>query len=229
VGGNVEDDRLPGRRSTRMTAGDPSLGRRPAERKGDRRQRAILDACEALVTSRGFDAVTVGDIAQGAGITRAALYFYFGSKDEVVTALVSRTVEHLWERSLATAANSDPREAITTAMQRTVEIWGEHGAIMRTAIDLSLGVPEIGHLWARTADMFTEAIAAVLLRAGIMSGDGPDHAPAMSRALCWMIERSFYHASLRRLAAADQSAALRPSRTAVPAGRSIPATTTRPR
>ncbi|WP_347777996.1 hypothetical protein [Nonomuraea sp. B5E05] len=27
------------------------------------------------------------------------------------------------------------------------------------------------------------------------AGTAPDQAPAMARALCWMIERSFYHAS----------------------------------
>ncbi|MEO3890789.1 hypothetical protein ABGB01_35720 [Nonomuraea sp. B5E05] len=36
---------------------------------------------------------------------------------------------------------------------------------------------------------------AVLERAGVEAGTAPDQAPAMARALCWMIERSFYHAS----------------------------------
>jgi hypothetical protein len=66
---------------------------------------------------------------------------------------------------------------------------------MRTAIDLSLTVPEIGELWSHTADLFIEAITAVLERAGVDAGPAPDQAPAMARALCWMIERTFYHAS----------------------------------
>jgi AcrR family transcriptional regulator len=172
----------------------PARGRRAGERKGDLRERAILDTCEALLARKGYDAMTVGDIAQGAGITRGALYFYFGSKQEVVTALVARTVEHLWERSRATARSDDPRLAVAAAMRRTVELWGEHGLVMRTAIDLSLTVPEIGELWDRTADLFIAAITAVLERAGVRAGEGPDGAPAMGRALCWMIERSFYHA-----------------------------------
>nr|WP_220296664.1 TetR/AcrR family transcriptional regulator [Streptomyces sp. MBT84] len=155
----------------------------------------MLDTCEALLAQKGYDAMTVGDIAQGAGITRGALYFYYGSKQEVVTALVARTVEHLWERSRATAEADEPRRAIAAAMQRTVELWNEHGLVMRTAIDLSLPVPEIGELWNHTADLFIAAITAVLERAGIQAGAAPDQAPAMARALCWMIERTFYHAS----------------------------------
>ncbi|ACU77677.1 transcriptional regulator, TetR family [Catenulispora acidiphila DSM 44928] len=176
-------------------SGHHTPSRRAAQSKGDLRERAILDTCEALLTDKGYDAVTVGDIAQGAGITRGALYFYFGSKQEVVTALVARTVEHLWERSRSTARADVPRQAIATAMRRTVELWNEHGPVMRTAIDLSLTVPEIGNLWNQTADLFIEAIAAVLEHAGVEPGDEPKQASAMARALCWMIERNFYHAS----------------------------------
>jgi AcrR family transcriptional regulator len=178
-----------------MPGHHPARGRRATERKGDARERAILDTCEALLARKGYDAMTVGDIARGAGITRGALYFYFGSKQEVVTALVARTVEHLWERSRATAQTEEPRRAIAAAMRRTVELWNEHGLVMRTAIDLSLTVPEIGELWNHTADLFIAAITAVLERAGIRAGAAPDHASALARALCWMIERTFYHAS----------------------------------
>ncbi|MFD5137707.1 TetR/AcrR family transcriptional regulator [Streptomyces sp. NPDC058378] len=178
-----------------MPGRPPARGRRTTERKGDVRERAILDTCEALLAHKGYDAMTVGDVSQGAGITRGALYFYFGSKQEVVTALVARTVEHLWERSRATAQTDEPRQAIAAAMQRTVELWNEHGLVMRTAIDLSLTVPEIGELWNHTADLFIAAITAVLERSGIQAGTRPDQASAMARALCWMIERTFYHAS----------------------------------
>ncbi|WP_410598980.1 TetR/AcrR family transcriptional regulator [Amycolatopsis sp. lyj-90] len=171
------------------------MSRRTTERKGDVRERAILDTCEVLLAHKGYDAMTVGDIAQGAGITRGALYFYFGSKQEVVTALVARTVEHLWERSRVAAEADEPVQAIAAAMRRTVELWNEHGLVMRTAIDLSLTVPEIGELWSRTADLFSSAITAVLERAGVRAGAEPDQASSMARALCWMIERSFYHAS----------------------------------
>ncbi|MFE2373968.1 TetR/AcrR family transcriptional regulator [Streptomyces sp. NPDC059398] len=178
-----------------MPGHDPVRGRRATERKGDVRERAILDTCEALLARKGYDAMTVGDIAQGAGITRGALYFYFGSKQEVVAALVARTVEHLWERSRAAAEADEPRQAIAAAMRRTVELWNDHGLVMRTAIDLSLTVPEIGELWNHTADLFIAAITAVLERAGVEPGSGPEQAAAMAGALCWMIERTFYHAS----------------------------------
>jgi AcrR family transcriptional regulator len=167
-----------------------------APRKGDLREQAILDTAERLLAVSGYEAMTVADIASGSGITRGALYFYFGSKQEVVTALVARTVRALQEKSRAAEDDpADPRTAIETAMRRTVTLWYEHGLVMRAAIDLSPAVPEIGALWNQTASIFIRAITRILERAGIPPGTQPGQAAAMAAPICWMIERSFYHAS----------------------------------
>ncbi|MEW2522286.1 TetR/AcrR family transcriptional regulator [Actinacidiphila alni] len=170
--------------------------RSPAPRKGDLREKAILETAERLLGEKGYEALTVADVAAGAGITRGALYFYFGSKQEIVTALVARTVAELWEKSRTAHEADDPREAVDTAMRRTVGLWLEHGLVIRTAVDLAAAVPEIGRLWDRTAELFVAAIARVLERAGVEPGDGPRQAGGMAPPLCWMIERSFYRASL---------------------------------
>ena len=129
-------------------------------------------------------------------MTRGALYFYFASKQDVLIALVARTVQALQEKSAAALTATGPvAEVISTALERTVQLWREHGLVMRTAVDLSSTVPEIDQLWTGTADVFADAIAAVLHRAGVPTGNGPGDATALGRALCWMIERSFYQAS----------------------------------
>lgn len=179
-----------------MTTPRPSRRSAPTVRKGDLRERQILDAAENLLATRGYADMTVADIAEAAGITRAALYFYFASKQDVLTALVARTVQALQEKSGAALVDTAPiDEVISTALNRTVQLWREHGLVMRAAVDLSSTVPEINQLWTGTADVFAEAITAVLARGGVLVGDGPGDAPALGRALCWMIERSFYQAS----------------------------------
>jgi AcrR family transcriptional regulator len=165
-------------------------------RKGDLRERQILDSAEKLLATRGYADMTIGDIAEAAGITRGALYFYFASKQDVLTALVARTVQALREKSGATLNDTAPvEEVIETALERTAQLWREHGLVMRAAVDLSSTVPDVDQLWTGTADVFIEAITAVLGRGGVPSGDGPGDAPALGRAMCWMIERSFYQAS----------------------------------
>ena len=92
--------------------------------------------------------MTVGDIAEAAGITRGALYFYFASKQDVLTALVARTVQALQEKSGAALADTAPVEdVIATALERTAQLWREHGPVMRAAVDLGSTVPEIDRLW----------------------------------------------------------------------------------
>ena len=140
--------------------------------------------------------MVIADIAAGAGLTRGALYFYFGSKQDIVTAVVARTVEALREKSRA--ASSDAARgghAINEAMSRTEALWRQHGVVMRAAIDLASSVPEIETLWSDTAEIFIDAIAEILRH----MNTEPDAASAdirdMARALCWMIERSFYQGS----------------------------------
>jgi hypothetical protein len=48
---------------------------------------------------------------------------------------------------------------------------------------------------AGTANVFIDAITEILSRGGVPMGLAPDDTPALARALCWMIERSFYQSS----------------------------------
>ncbi|GAS97714.1 regulatory protein TetR [Mycolicibacterium canariasense] len=186
---------------TRRRSGEP--------RKGDLREAAILDAAERLLSTIGYDAMTIADVAEGAGITRGALYFYFGSKQEIITALFARTVAVLHEKSrAATEDAASGAKAIDTAMRRTEDLWREHGVVMRTAIDLAATVPQLDALWKETADIFIAAIKAILEQMGVPAGKRPDQSSALAEALCWMIERNFYQASRvspARLAQARQA------------------------
>jgi AcrR family transcriptional regulator len=170
--------------------------RSTAPRKGDLRREAILDAAERLLATTGYEDMTIADVAEGAGITRGALYFYFGSKQEIVTALFARYVEALHEKSRAAIEDAAKgAAAIDAAMKRTEAVWREHGVVMRTAIDLAATIDELHTLWAGTADLFIDAIRAILENMGVPAGRGVDESSAIAKALCWMIERNFYQAS----------------------------------
>jgi AcrR family transcriptional regulator len=177
--------------------GGPTRGRREGPRKGDLRERAILDAAEALLEEQGVDPLTVEAIARGAGISRASLYFYFGSKQEVLSALVGRTVALVADdaRQAAEDERPDPAESVARAVRRTEGHWRTHGRVMRAAVELSPSVSEIRELWSGTVAAYATAMAAVLVRGGVADGRGATGAAALSRTLCWMQERTFYLAS----------------------------------
>lgn len=54
------------------------------------REQAILDALEALSAERGFNTITMDDLAASVGISKATLYQHFPSKDEMVSRLLAQ-------------------------------------------------------------------------------------------------------------------------------------------
>lgn len=73
----------------------------------------ILDAAQALFAQRGFSATPIKEIAAGAGVNSALLYYYFADKETLYRAMLSRVVETLLA-SLASRLEgvTDPAEAI---------------------------------------------------------------------------------------------------------------------
>src|SRR3954467_8899803 len=67
-------------------------GRRPARPSGDDRELAILATAERLLAEKPLSAISVDDLARGAGISRPTFYFYFSSKDAVLLSLLDRVV-----------------------------------------------------------------------------------------------------------------------------------------
>ena len=54
------------------------------------RRDQILDAANALFAERGYDAVSIEDIARSAGVARGLVHHYFGGRKEVYLALLER-------------------------------------------------------------------------------------------------------------------------------------------
>jgi TetR/AcrR family transcriptional regulator, ethionamide resistance regulator len=184
--------------------------RRTAPRKGDLREAAILDAAERQLSDRGADRITVETIATAAGITRGALYFYFGSKNDVLAALVERTATAVVAEIEAAdrSAPEDPREALRQGVSRTADFWAEHGSVMRAAVELSPGVPQIDAYWQAAIEATGDATRSALVRCGVPDDNGPNGARAISAALVSMTERYFYRASKQGTSLADATETL---------------------
>ena len=69
----------------------------------DNRER-ILRAAEHLFAERGFDAASVGSIADAAGVNKALVYYYFESKDHLLVSLFDDMLEDMRDRTEVTDA-----------------------------------------------------------------------------------------------------------------------------
>jgi len=65
----------------------------------------ILDAAELAIAERGKAGARVAAIAEAAGVNKAMLYYYFGSKDDLYAAVLERVLGQVEE--LASTALSD--------------------------------------------------------------------------------------------------------------------------
>lgn len=72
--------------------------------------------CLSLFTERGFDAVSVDEVARAAGIGRRTFFRYFPSKNDVVWGDFDHALED-WERWFASAPR---REPIMSVIRRAV-------------------------------------------------------------------------------------------------------------
>ncbi len=89
-------------------------------RASDRRQQ-ILAAAQDLFIERGFEQVTMGDIAARLGTSRPTIYTYFATTSAILGALFESGLERLWARlePVVAAAQSEPT---LTADQSVISI-----------------------------------------------------------------------------------------------------------
>src|ERR687891_1473936 len=93
-----------------------------AEARGSTRER-ILDAAEQRFSEEGFAGTSLREITALAGVNVAAVNYHFGSKEELLRAVLSRIVEPVNRERLellqraeeAAAPHPSPVEAILEA------------------------------------------------------------------------------------------------------------------
>lgn len=69
----------------------------------------ILDAAERLLAEHGVGGVSIRDITREAGVNLAAISYYFGNKQGLVAAVLSRRLGPLNERRLAMLDEAEQR------------------------------------------------------------------------------------------------------------------------
>src|SRR5277367_6819300 len=79
------------------------IAERRSEEK-ERRRGEILDAADSLYAQKGWESVTVDQVARGARLSRALVYVYFKDKEELLFAVGERAMLLLRDRFMAASA-----------------------------------------------------------------------------------------------------------------------------
>jgi TetR/AcrR family transcriptional regulator len=88
---------------------------------------ALFNAAADLFSRRGFDAVTVDDIARAAGVNRAMLYYHFADKLALYREIVCVMLDHASARVSAVASQpSSPTDKLTQFIAGFVALADSH-------------------------------------------------------------------------------------------------------
>jgi AcrR family transcriptional regulator len=95
-----------------------------AEHRAARREQ-ILRAAWRCVAREGFHKTTMADVIAESGLSAGAVYGYFKSKNDIITAIADRsigTVDEVFHAVLADGRAPHPADVLEAALQRLLEV-----------------------------------------------------------------------------------------------------------
>src|SRR3954467_3536881 len=145
-----------------------------------RRREQILDAANTLFSERGYDEVSVEDIANSAGVTRGLVHHYFGGRREVYIALLER-LGALREEHLHSPQGCSTQARVADTVSRWLE-WTEANRtiwLATIAQGEDIADPEARRV---VADLVRRAVALVAAHHADIAQDSPRLRHALE---CW--------------------------------------------
>lgn len=157
---------------------------------------AIFKATEKLLAKHDFADISVSQIIQRAGISRATFYHYFSSKLGIVAGLLARVMDEMFDTAspfLSHEGAATITDSIRIAMRDSMDIWAEHRILLRTVMENWASDPELEAQWFGVISRFADGVAMEIDQQRSL-GNLPPGRPSreLSAALCWGSERCFY-------------------------------------
>jgi AcrR family transcriptional regulator len=145
--------------------GDPTAGSEPAT-KGERTRQRLLDLAIARFGARGYRATSVSEIARAAGLTQAAAYAYFPSKEALFDAAVDADAAALVEEAEQQASDVPVGQLVPMLVMCFLTGLEHHPLTRRVvggqepdALSRLVNLPALGRLTGDIADSVRSAQA----------------------------------------------------------------------
>jgi len=142
------------------------------------RERLVVAAVD-LFTEQGYDATTVAQIAERAGVTRSTFFRYFPDKREILVAGQETLSRLLAEGIVEAPAGASPLQAVAAGLERVSSALGsmnrELGPRMRAAVAASAEL--------RERDALKSVGLAVAMTTALVARGVPDPAAPLAAEL----------------------------------------------
>lgn len=110
--------------------GGRGLPPREGRERGDVARRRIVEVALELIADHGFAATTTREIAERLGFTKAALYYHFRSKEDLLAAMVAPAVDDLTALVATAATPSTPADR-RRLLEGYVDVVSAHRDLVR--------------------------------------------------------------------------------------------------
>ena len=143
------------------------------------REARILAAAERVFAGAGFGGATMAAIAQEAGLPKANLHYYFGSKQALYRSVLAQTLKDWLEPTHVITPEADPKTAIEAYIRAKMSLSAQRPHASRVfANELLHGAPVIKPLLATDLRQLVQDKASVIaqwIAAGRMAPVDPLH------------------------------------------------------
>ncbi|MEV6324011.1 helix-turn-helix domain-containing protein [Nocardia sp. NPDC051787] len=116
------------------------------ERSHTSRHRDLLDAAARVFAERGYDNTTVAAITAEAGVSRATMYVYFASKEEIFLALAARVRDDFLAAQEPDIEDDDPRAMLRATIAASAAAVAAAGPLLRLIDERGAVDPEVAAL-----------------------------------------------------------------------------------
>ncbi|MBB5914539.1 AcrR family transcriptional regulator [Nocardia transvalensis] len=141
----------------------PRAGRRRSKKvDGDARQ-LILDAAENLFATHGFDATATAAIATTAGVPKGLVFYYFPTKDSILSALMAERVPARPLADIDTVVSpGDPARSLVN-LDAALNLRDHHSSVLRVIMWREADThPDVRKQLRRMRDQLLDITARVL-------------------------------------------------------------------
>jgi len=129
------------------------------EREREARRSALLEAARELLLERGFGGTTTRAIAERCELSEATLFFYFGSKEEILVSLLFEGIDY-WAKGLERLEKQS-----LPAAEKLARLWKYFGDVRSEHPEYFLLSTHLAQPRA-TADVAVEVRAEIVRRSG---------------------------------------------------------------
>lgn len=143
-------------------AAQRTYGGLSAEERRVQRRTALLDAALEIIGTQGLDKLTVSGMCSEAGLNERYYYESFGSRDDVLTALVDRIAEELVIAIAAAlqTAGDDSRAKAHAAITAGIHLLTDDPRKTEVTMVAAMATPQLRARTTETIRVFARLVAS---------------------------------------------------------------------